>query len=75
MTGVDKLTEGAKVRIAKPAAKGQGGDAGSAAAGPGDQASPAPDQSAAKGSQRGPGSQGAPATHGAHSGQKSQKAQ
>jgi multidrug efflux system membrane fusion protein len=67
MTGVDKLTEGAKVRISKPATgkSPAGGDTD-------------PGATPAQGSQRGPGStQGpnAPSGHKSHSGPKGQGAQ
>lgn len=81
MTGVDKLTEGVKVRIAKAGTgQGQSGDGNSGGVGPGDQINPAdqPGAQPSQRSQRGPGSQhspGAPTTNAPHSGQKGQKAQ
>jgi multidrug efflux system membrane fusion protein len=71
MTGVDKLTEGAKVRIAKAGSgKGQaGGDGTSGGVGPGDQVNPPanqPDATPNQGSQRGPGSHSDPSSPGAN---------
>jgi multidrug efflux system membrane fusion protein len=78
MTGVDKLTEGAKVRVSKGGAgKSQAG--GGAPAGVGGAETDQETAQPASGSQRGPGGQQGPnapgAHHGTHSTQKAQGAQ